>query len=137
VNLQNETLRQKKRDEKDLREDIRKKFTFENPAATKERVDAGVFRMVYEHQVKSLKPQSVNLSKLFYILKEELLLNLTFKPNLSKTLKPLVRIKGYHSGKWGTCPASPDQEVWSCCMSEVKESDVHNLLLQDNIIGMC
>jgi len=59
VTLYNETLREKKRQEKELREELRKKFTFENPAATKERVNAGVFRMVYEHQVKSLKPQSV------------------------------------------------------------------------------
>ena len=35
------------------------RFIFENPAASKEVVDAGVFRMVYENKVRSIRPKSV------------------------------------------------------------------------------
>jgi len=115
ITVLNDTLRQKKREEKELREEIKKKYIFENPAATKERVNAGVFRMVYEHQVKSAKPQS-----------EELILNLTFKPNLTGTLRPKIKVKAYHSGKWGEYVSPQEQEpiyCWSCCMDENHDSD--------------
>jgi len=111
----NDTLRAKKREEKELRDDIRKKYIFENPAATKEKVNAGVFRMVHEHQVKSAKPQS-----------EELILNLTFKPNMTQTLKPKIKVKAYHSGKWGEYMIPQEKQkinCWSCCMDENEESD--------------
>jgi len=57
----NETLRQTKRDEKQMRDDLRAKYKFENPAATEERINAGVNRLVYEHKVKTMRPQSVSL----------------------------------------------------------------------------
>jgi len=94
---------------------VRKKYIFENPAATKEKINAGVFRMVYEHQVKSAKPQS-----------EELILNLTFKPNMTSTLRPKIKVKAYHSGKWAELYIPQDQAkiyCWSCCMDENQESE--------------
>ncbi len=63
----NETLRQTKRDEKQLRDEIRAKYKFENPAATEERINAGVNRLVFEHKVKTTRPQSVRFFFLFSI----------------------------------------------------------------------
>ncbi len=50
-----------------MRDKLREQFIFENPSAAKERIDAGVFRMVYEHHVKEAKPQSVTSKSLFLI----------------------------------------------------------------------
>jgi hypothetical protein len=109
-------LRDKKREEKELRDKLREQFVFENPSAAKERVDAGVFRMVYEHHVKEAKPQS-----------EELLLNLTFKPNLSRTLKNVITVKYHHTGKWIQIPQGKKQvDAWSCCGDTNKESEVNS-----------
>lgn len=52
----NETMRQKKRDEKSLRDELRNIYEFENPQSTQEKINAGVFRMVHEHKVKNAKP---------------------------------------------------------------------------------
>jgi len=108
----NETLRQTKRDEKQMRDDLRAKYKFENPAATEERINAGVNRLVYEHKVKTMRPQS-----------EEQMLNQTFKPDMSKTIKHNYGQYAYHNGSWGPNPASPDTEVWSCCMNEKKTGE--------------
>jgi len=108
----NETLRQTKRDEKEMRDQIRAKYKFENPAATEERINAGVNKLVYEHKIKTMRPQS-----------EDHALNLTFKPNITKTLKPDFAHYAYHNGSWGTCAISPEIEVWSCCMNEKKTGE--------------
>jgi len=42
-----------------MRDQIRAKYKFENPAATEERINAGVNRLVYEHKIKTMRPQSV------------------------------------------------------------------------------
>jgi len=55
----NETLRQEKRDEKEIREEFKRKIRFENPAATENRINAAVNRLVYEHKKETLRPQSV------------------------------------------------------------------------------
>lgn len=44
---------------------------------------------------------------------------------LSKTpKKPSKKVDRYHTGKWGINPLSGEHEVWSCCMSQDKESEV-------------
>lgn len=48
----------------------------------------------------------------------------TFKPDLSKTLKPSIGYYAYHNGSWGKNAASPDKDVWSCCMHEKKTGEV-------------
>jgi len=53
------------------------------------------------------------------------MLNLTFKPDMSKTIKHAFGQYAYHNGSWGPNPASPDCEVWSCCMSEKKTGEVN------------
>jgi len=107
----NDTIRQTKRDEKDLRDDLKKKYKFENPSATEERTNAGVNRMVYEHKM-TIRPQS-----------EDTHHNETFKPDLTRTLKPSVSYYAYHNGSWGVAPLSPEKEVWSCCMTEKKTGE--------------
>lgn len=108
----NENLRQTKRDEKELRAQFREKYRFENPAATEERINAGVNRLVYEHKKNLIRPKT-----------EDPMHNQTFKPDLSKTLKPSIGHYAYHNGSWGRNAASPDQEVWSCCMAEKKTGE--------------
>jgi len=108
----NETIRQTKREEKDLRDELKKKYKFENPSATEERTNAGVNRLVYEHKKNTIRPQS-----------EDPMNNQTFKPDLSKTLKPAVSHYAYHNGSWGVAPLSPEKEVWSCCMTEKKTGE--------------
>jgi len=108
----NETLRQTKRDEKDIRDQFKEKYRFENPAATEERVNAGVNRLVYEYKKNLVRPQT-----------EDPMRNQTFKPDLSKTLKPSIGQYAYHNGSWGRNAASPDKEVWSCCLIEKKTGE--------------
>jgi len=112
IRLFNETLRQEKRDEKEIREEFKRKIKFENPAATENRINATVNRLVYEHKKETLRPQSENLS-------EE-----TFKPDLGKTMKLDIGYYAYHNGSWGLHPlAEEGQEVWSCCMMEKKTGE--------------
>jgi len=108
----NETLREEKRQEKDLRAEFQEKLRFENPAATQERINAGVHKLVYEHKRHTLRPQS-----------EDPALKLTFKPDLTKTLKVNVGYYAYHNGNWAPNPLSQEKEVWSCCMMEKKTGE--------------
>lgn len=108
----NETLRQTKRDEKELRAQFKEKYRFENPSATEERINAGVNRLVYEHKKNLIRPQT-----------EDPMHNQTFKPDLSKTLKPSLGFYSYHNGNWGVNAISPDKEVWSCCLIEKKTGE--------------
>jgi len=108
----NETLRQTKREEKDIREQFKEKYIFENPAATKERVNAGVNRLVYEYKKELVRPQT-----------EDPMRSQTFKPDLSKTMKPSISHYAYHNGSWGRNAVSPNKEVWSCCLMEKKTGE--------------
>jgi len=108
----NENLRQTKRDEKEIRTQFKDKYRFENPAATEERINAGVNRLVYEYKKNLVRPKT-----------EDPMNHQTFKPDLSKTLKPSVGYYAYHNGSWGTNAASPDAEVWSCCLTEKKTGE--------------
>lgn len=42
-----------------LRNEFKEKYKFENPAATEERINAGVNRLVYEYKKNTIRPQSV------------------------------------------------------------------------------
>jgi len=108
----NETIRQTKRDEKEIRDQFKDKYRFENPAATEERINAGVNRLVYEHKMNTIRPQS-----------EDPMHNQTFKPDLTKTLKPAISHYAYHNGSWGVSALTPEVEVWSCCMTEKKTGE--------------
>jgi len=107
----NDTLRQTKRDEKEIREEFKRKIRFENPAATEQRINATVNRLVYEHKKNNFRPQSEDLS------------DLTFKPDMAKTLKMDIGYYAYHNGSWGVHPKSEGNEVWSCCMMEKKTGE--------------
>jgi len=107
----NEDLRKIKEEDQVLREELKRKFIFENPAASQEKVDAGVFRLVHEHKIRIMKPKSEFEAK-----------NLTFKPDMEQTLRNEKYNKQYHNGKWGTNAISKDKEVWSCCMNEEAKS---------------
>jgi hypothetical protein len=106
ITVYNDKLRKIKEDEKDLRDEQRKKYVFENPAACKEKVDAGVFRMVYEHKVRNMRPKSEEEAK-----------NLTFKPDLGVTTKQRKIMVQHHVGKFGKTQQN-DREQWTCCNQE-------------------
>mmetsp|Transcript_56227 Transcript_56227/g.64504 ORF Transcript_56227/g.64504 Transcript_56227/m.64504 type:complete len:154 (-) Transcript_56227:64-525(-) len=65
-----------KTEEQFLRSNIRDKYKYENPSASHQRVDGAVYRLTHEYKIKHAKPQS-----------EVEAANLTFKPDLSRTLK--------------------------------------------------
>lgn len=79
-----DSLRQKKMREKEYRDQIRSEFKFANPAASEQKTDGAVFRLAYETKLK--KQQFKNDP------------TLTFKPDMSKTLKNEVRYKTHHTG---------------------------------------
>jgi len=108
----NETIRQNKRDEQELRKTLKEKYRFENPAATEERINAGVNRLVYEHKITTMRPHS-----------EDPTHKPTFKPDMSKTMKPSISHYAYHNGTWGVNVASKEKEVWSCCMMNKKTGE--------------
>jgi len=112
IKVFNETLRQTKRDEKEIRAEYKEKLRFENPSATEERINAGVNRLVYEHKTQTMRPQSEDPSQ-----------KLTFKPDMSKTLQQSFGHYAYHNGSYGKSPLSQDKEVWSCCMMERKTGE--------------
>jgi hypothetical protein len=87
--------------------------------------------MIYENKVKSTKPQSVH-SLTFMNLKEELLLNLTFKPDLTRTLKHNIVVKRHHNGKWGKSNLPNHPDCWSCCAAQEYESEVKMVLMKPN-----
>jgi len=126
----NEKLRKIKEEDAPLREELRKKYTFEHPETSKENVDAGVFRMVFEHKVKGIKPHS-----------EFEAMNLTFEPDIAKTLRNEKYFKWFHNGTWGKNAISKDKEVWSCCMCEEKTAKGCNKIQVDpkkwNLTSYC
>lgn len=77
------------------------------PKATKERIDAHVYKRIYELQHNAQEPDDPEL---------------TLKPNLSKTLQATKHKKYYHNGKWEQNKFD-GEESWSCCMNSDKESE--------------
>jgi len=56
----------------------------------------------------------------------------TGKPNMSKTLKNWRKYQHYHPGQWLRLP-SQDKEMWSCCISSVKESRGCKTIIKDKM----
>ena len=56
--------------------------------------------------------------------------NLTFKPDLSKTLASRRKRVYHHTGKWEKSKFE-DQEAWSCCMNYDKDSEGCNVKIVD------
>lgn len=71
------------------------------PRATKERIEANVYRRLYEAQHIAKEPEDPEL---------------TLKPDMSKTLQNLKTKKYYHNGKWEMNKIE-EKESWSCCMN--------------------
>eukprot|EP00828_Plagiopyla_frontata_P038252 TRINITY_DN5017_c0_g1_i2.p1 TRINITY_DN5017_c0_g1~~TRINITY_DN5017_c0_g1_i2.p1 ORF type:complete len:195 (-),score=31.37 TRINITY_DN5017_c0_g1_i2:84-668(-) len=137
-------LREDKQNERDMREQIRKDYQFQNPSASDQKIDAVVFRIAYER--KNLKQVDDDI---------EFGTKKPFYPNLSKTLKPKVTKKYYHSGVWQIFYAKPNKlsplsisqrgikdlsnsqeekknyEAWSCCMNQDRNSEGCCLIKKD------
>lgn len=71
------------------------------PSTTKEKIDATLFRRLYEQQIKDREPADPEL---------------TLKPDMSRTLKHQKVRTYYHNGKW-------EGESWSCCMNGEQGSE--------------
>jgi hypothetical protein len=57
----NATLRETKVVEEELRDKIRRQYTHEHPASSREKTDGAVFRLTYEHKMKQLQRTNVRL----------------------------------------------------------------------------
>jgi hypothetical protein len=84
-----------------VKEHFMKETLYEMPRATKERVEAVVFKKMYEAQHIAQEPEDPQL---------------TLKPDMSRTLRNTKQKKYYHNGKWGPSQAEK-RECWSCCMN--------------------
>lgn len=82
----NEQLRQEKLNNEELRMTFLKTVAYDMPKASKERVEATVYRKLYEIQHVTQEPEDPEL---------------TLKPRLNDTWKNEVFKKYYHNGKWG------------------------------------
>lgn len=116
----NESLRREKEDLNEMKEHFMKQTLHELPRATKERVEAIVFKKMYEVQHIAQEPEDPQL---------------TLRPDMTKTLKNTKHKQYYHSGKWeqnrtagsngggnGGYRQDDDEEeddgwCWSCCMN--------------------
>lgn len=90
-----------------MREQLMKETQYQMPRATKERIEAVVFKKMYEAQHIAKEPEDPQL---------------TLKPDMSKTLRNAKQKKYYHNGKW-EMSKSEKKESWSCCMNSDKDSE--------------
>ncbi len=78
------------------------------PRASKQKVDAYVYRRMYEQKNLELEPEDPEL---------------TLKPDMKKTLPNKKTKKYYHNGKWqdykttGKDGKEKTKWSWSCCMN--------------------
>ena len=77
---------------------------FDQPRASKQKVEAIVFRQMQESKRKD-KAEEMELDP-----------ELTLKPDTSKTMRVTSERRYYHDGKW-------EKECWSCCMNGDKTSE--------------
>jgi hypothetical protein len=88
------------------------------PKASKEKIEATVFKKMYEKKHKAEEPDDPEL---------------TLKPNMSKTIANTKTRVYYHTGTYGKWewkkidPNKPavqsEKECWSCCMNREKDSE--------------
>lgn len=118
----NENHRQNKLTTAELREKLAQQAINEMPGATKEKIDAVVFKRLYEYQHKQQEPEDPNL---------------TLRPDMSRTLKESKERKYYHNGKYQkaieTGGKKGDKEImaWSCCMNKGEASEGCVLVVKD------
>jgi len=99
--------REEKAKEDELRQKIRQDYLHECPSASKEKVEANVFKRVAQLKLKQKQAQQAQI-----ISTEE-----TFKPNMKKTIKHRKVKVYYHDGAWVHSQVA-QKEAWSCCMNE-------------------
>lgn len=71
------------------------------PRASKEKVEATVYRRMYEVQHIAQEPEDPEL---------------TLRPDMTRTLQNTKGRKYYHNGKWENNKFE-GKECWSCCMN--------------------
>eukprot|EP00347_Sterkiella_histriomuscorum_P001226 403372845 len=103
----NESLRQEKEELAEMKDAFMKQTLHELPRATKERVEAIVFKKMYEAQHIAKEPEDPQL---------------TLKPDMTRTLKNTKQKQYYHNGKW-ELNRFDNQECWSCCMNADKDNE--------------
>ena len=91
---------------------------YEMPRASKEKVEAMVFKRMYEKKHKAEEPHDPEL---------------TLKPSLGQSLENTKQKKYHHTGTWGKWqwkkldptkpPVLSEKEYWSCCMNKDKDSE--------------
>lgn len=99
-----EFLKTKRDHEKDFKSTMKSQLDSQMPKATEERKQALVMKTMYESQLNYNKAQNKDIQE-----QREL----TFKPNLSKTLMSRRKRVYHHTGKWEKSKFE-DQESWSC-----------------------
>ena len=87
------------------------------PRASKEKVEAFVYKKMYETKHMQEEPEDPQL---------------TLKPDMSRTLRNTRHKKYHHTGKYGKCewikpenkPAvQSEKQYWSCCMNGDPDSE--------------
>lgn len=111
----NLTLKEEKEADAQLKKTIIEKVAYEMPRASKERVEATVFRKMYEKKNIENEPYDPEL---------------TLKPNMKKTLINRKGVKYHHTGKFEMCKFE-EEEVWSCCMNADPNSPGCNAIKVD------
>lgn len=77
------------RAKEDLREQLRRKYVFDNPTASEQKTDAAVFRLLYETKVKERKDDI-----------EAQAMRTDFRATLSQTQLGRIGVRSSHSGVW-------------------------------------
>jgi hypothetical protein len=90
------------------RETLMKTVQYSMPRATKNKVEAIVFKTLQEK--KHLEEMDIPDPEL------------TLRPDTTKTLRVTKTKKYYHNGKWEFNPIEKE-ESWSCCMNAEKNSE--------------
>ncbi|CAI2375695.1 unnamed protein product [Moneuplotes crassus] len=102
--------------EQDWKSTIKSEIDSQMPKASEEKKQAIVMKTMYEERFKHQEHEDQH--------------ELTFKPNLSKTLVSRRKRVYHHTGKWEKSKFE-DCEVWSCCMSYDKDSEGCNVRIID------
>jgi hypothetical protein len=104
----NEQRRQEKAEMAAESEKLIKQVSYDMPRATKNKVEAVVFKTLQEK--KHLEEMDIPDPEL------------TLRPDTTKTLRVTKTRKYYHNGKWEMNPIEKC-ESWSCCMNADKNSE--------------
>lgn len=100
--------RQQKVEVAEEREQLMKTVQYSMPLATKNKIEAIVFKTLQE--------------KAHYEEKDIPDPELTLRPDTTKTLRVTKTTRYYHNGKWEMNPIEKE-DTWSCCMNSDKNSE--------------